>query len=84
MSYLRKISVKLFHNFKDRLSITEKSIYLILAASLIVQVCQLVFQLIVENQYVVGIIIGIILLTIGLYLYLSDKGVLEIIINYMI
>ncbi|HSF73649.1 MAG TPA: hypothetical protein VLA84_07605 [Microcoleus sp.] len=76
MSYLRKFSVKLFHHFKDRLSITEKSIYLILAASLIVQVSQLVFQLIVENQYVVGVIIGIILLTIGLYLYLKrQRGV---------
>ncbi|MEG4454878.1 hypothetical protein [Microcoleus sp. N9_A1] len=76
MSYLKKNSVKLFHHFKDRLSITEKSIYLILAASLIVQVCQLVFQLIVENKYVVGIIIGIILLTICLYLYLKrQRGV---------
>ncbi|MEG5065813.1 hypothetical protein QUB33_19530 [Microcoleus sp. B3-A4] len=76
MNYLRKISVKLFHHFKDRLSNTEKSIYLILAASLIIPVSQLVFQLIVENQDVVNIIIGIILLTIGLYLYLKrQRGV---------
>ncbi|MEG4495121.1 hypothetical protein [Microcoleus sp. D3_18_C4] len=76
MSYLKKNSVKLFHHFKDRLSNTEKSIYLILAASLIIPVSQLVFQLIVENKYVVGITIGIIVLTIGLYLYLKrQRGV---------
>lgn len=73
MSYLRKISVKIFHHFKYKLSNTQKGICLILAASLIVQVCQLVFQLIVENKYVVGIIIGIILLTLGLYLYLKRQ-----------
>ena len=76
MSYFKKNSVKLFHHFKDRLSNTEKSIYLILAASLIIPVSQLVFQLIVENKYVVGITIGIIVLTIGLYLYLKrQRGV---------
>jgi hypothetical protein len=74
MSYVRKILVKLFHHFRDRLSNTEKSIYLILAALLIVQVAQLVVQLIVDNQYTFGIIIGIIILAIGIYLYLKRQG----------
>lgn len=76
MSYVRKISVKLFHHFRDRLSNTEKSIYLILAALLIVQVAQLVVQLIVENKYVFSVILGIIILALGLYLYLKrQRGV---------
>lgn len=76
MSYVRKISVKLFHHFRDRLSNTEKSIYLILAALLIVQAAQIVVQLIVENKYVFSIILGIIILALGLYLYLKrQRGV---------
>ncbi|WP_293339074.1 hypothetical protein [Microcoleus sp. CAWBG58] len=76
MSYVRKISVKLFHHFRDRLSNTEKSIYLILAALLIVQVAQLVVQLIAENKYVFSVILGIIILALGLYLHLKrQRGV---------
>lgn len=76
MSYLRKISVKLFHHFKYRLSNTQKGICLILAASLIVIAAQSVVQLVVENQYTFGIIIGIIILAIGIYLYFKrQRGV---------
>ncbi|MEG3861247.1 hypothetical protein [Microcoleus sp. herbarium12] len=76
MSYVRKILVKLFHHFRDRLSNTEKSIYLILAALLIVQVAQLVAQLIVENKYVFSVVLGIIIIALGLYLYLKrQRGV---------
>ena len=76
MSYLRKISVKFFHHFKYKPSNTQKSICLILAASLIVKVAQLLFKLIVENQYMFGVIIGIIILIIGVYLYFKrQRGV---------
>ena len=74
MSYLRKISLKLFHHFKYRLSNTQKGICLILAASLIVIAAQSVVQLVVENQYTFGIIIGIIILAIGIYLYFKRQG----------
>ncbi|MEG3880832.1 hypothetical protein QT972_26060 [Microcoleus sp. herbarium7] len=74
MSYLRKISVKLFDHFKYKLSNTQKGICLILAASLIVKIGELVFKLIVENQYTFGIIIGIIILAIGVYLYFKRQG----------
>jgi hypothetical protein len=74
MSYVRKISVKLFHHFKYRLSNTQKGICLILAASLIVIAAQSVVQLVVENQYTFGIIIGIIILAIGIYLYFKRQG----------
>ncbi|MEG3898740.1 MULTISPECIES: hypothetical protein [unclassified Microcoleus] len=74
MSYLRKISVKLFHHFKYKLSNTQKGICLILAASLIVKIGELVFKLVVENQYTFGIIIGMIILALGIYLYLKRKG----------
>lgn len=73
MSYLRKISVNFFHHFKYKLSNTQKGICLILAASLIVKIGELVFKLIVENQYMFGIIIGIIILAIGIYLYLKHQ-----------
>ena len=73
MNYLRKISVKLFHHFKYRLSNTQKGICLILAASLIVKIGELVFKLIVENQYTFGFIIGMIILTIGIYLYFKRQ-----------
>ncbi|MCY7383484.1 MAG: hypothetical protein LH628_13045 [Microcoleus sp. CAN_BIN18] len=73
MSYLKKISVKLFHHFKYRLSNTQKGICLILAASLIVIAAQSVVQLVVENQYTFGIIIGIIVLAIGIYLYFKRQ-----------
>ena len=76
MSYLRKIPVKLFHHFKYKLSNTQKSICLILAASLMVKIAQLVFKLIVENQYMFGVIIGMICLTMGIYLYFKrQRGV---------
>ncbi len=74
MSYLRKISVRLFHHFKYRLSNTQKGICLILAASLIVIAAQSVIQLVVDNQYTFGIIIGIIILAIGIYLYFKRQG----------
>ena len=74
MSYLRKISLKLFHHFKYRLSNTQKGICLILAASLIVIAAQSVVQLVVENQYTFGIIIGIIILAIGVYIYFKRQG----------
>ena len=74
MSYLRKISVKLFHHFKYRLSNTQKGICLILAASLIVIAAQSVVQLVVQNQYTFGIIIGIIILTLGIYIYFKRQG----------
>ena len=74
MSYLRKISLKLFHHFKYRLSNTQKGVCLILAASLIVIAAQSVVQLVVENQYTFGIIIGIIILAIGIYLYFKRQG----------
>lgn len=67
MSYAKKISVKLFDHFRHRLSDTEKIIYLILVALLIVKIA----QLIVENQYVVVVIIGIGILVSILYLYLK-------------
>ena len=73
MSYLRKISVRLFHHFKYRLSNTQKGICLILAASLIVIAAQSVVQLVVDNQYTFGIIIGIIILAIGIYLYFKRQ-----------
>ena len=74
MSYLRKISVNFFHHFKYKLPNTQKGICLILAASLIVKIGELVFKLIVENQYTFGIIIGIIILAIGIYLYFKRQG----------
>lgn len=74
MSYLRKISVKIFHHFKYKLSNTQKGICLILAASLIVTIGELVFKLIVENQYTFGFIIGMIILAIGIYLYFKRQG----------
>ena len=74
MSYIRKISVKLFHQFRDRLSNIQKGICLILAASLIVKIGELVFKLIVENQYTFGFIIGMIILAIGIYLYFKRQG----------
>ena len=74
MSYLRKISLKLFHHFKYRLSNTQKGVCLILAASLIVIAAQSVVQLVVQNQYTFGIIIGIIILTLGIYIYFKRQG----------
>ena len=74
MSYLRKISVKIFHHFKYKLSNTQKGICLILAASLIVKIGELVFKLIVKNQYTFGFIIGMIILAIGIYLYFKRQG----------
>ncbi len=74
MSYLRKISVRLFHHFKYRLSNTQKGICLILAASLIVIAAQSVIQLVVDNQYTFGIIIGIIIFASGIYIYFKRQG----------
>lgn len=69
MSYARKISGKLFYHFRHRLSNTEKIICLLVSALLIVTVA----QLIVENQNAVRVLIGIIMVTIGIYLYLKRK-----------
>lgn len=73
MSYVRKISLKLFHLFRDKLSNTEKSICLFVAGLLILQAAQLLVQLIIENQYVFGVVIGIITIAIVLYLYLRRQ-----------
>lgn len=69
MSYAKKISGKLFYYFRHRLSNTEKIIYLLLSALIIVKVA----QLIVENKYVVAVLIAVTMLIIGLYLYFKRQ-----------
>lgn len=67
MSYTKKIYVKLFDYFRHRLSNTQKIIYLILAIFLAALLIIKVAQLIVENQDVAGVVLGVTIFSFYIY-----------------